>query len=136
MNHNKDQILACDFFTVEMLILKTLYVLVFIELGSRRVHFAGCTAHPTGAWITQQARQMTWTLAERDPRIRLLIHDHDGKFSRSFDIVFHAEGVHVILTPFHTPNANAFAERWVRTVRHECLDKLLILNEAHLRRVL
>ena len=136
MTHYKDQILACDFFTIETLFLKTVYVFFFIELGSRRIHFAGCTEHPTSAWVTQQARQLTWEVEERSPRLRFLIHDNDSKFTTTFDTVFRAEQMHVIHTPFRAPNANAFAERWVRTVRQECLDKLLILNEAHLRRVL
>jgi putative transposase len=136
MTHYKDQLLACDFFTVETLSLQTLYVLVFIEIGTRRVHLAGCTAHPTGAWVTQQARQMTWALQDRELPMRYLIHDHDTKFTDSFDIVFESEGVELVDIPCHAPNANAHAERWVRTVREECLDKVIILNERHLRRVL
>jgi putative transposase len=136
MTHYKDQLLACDFFTVETLFLRTLYVLVFIEIGSRRVHFAGCTAHPNNAWITQQARQMVWELEERDPAIRFLIRDNDKKFSQAFDTVFRAEGIDVIPTPYRAPNANAYAERWIRSVREECLDELLIINQAHLRRVM
>lgn len=136
MTHYKDQLLACDFFTVETLFLQTLYVLVFIEIGSRRVHFAGCTAHPDNAWITQQARQMIWELEERDPAIRFLIRDNDKKFSHAFDTVFRSAGIHVIPIPHHAPNANAYAARWIRSVREECLDKLLILNQAHLRRVM
>jgi putative transposase len=136
MRHYKDQLLACDFFTVETLFLKTLYVLFFIELGTRRVYFAGCTMHPNSAWVTQQARQLTWILENRVPDIRFLIHDNDTKFTRSFDNVFEAEGIDAIHTPFQAPNANAYAERWIRTVREECLDKLLIINQAHLRRVM
>lgn len=136
LNHYKDQFLACDFFTVETLTLKTLYVLFFIEHATRRVYLAGCTAHPDTAWVTQQARQITWELAEREPSIRYLIHDNDRKFTESFDRVFQSEEIEIIHTPFQAPNVNAFAERWVRSVREECLDKLLILNERHLRRVL
>jgi putative transposase len=99
MTHYKDQLLACDFFTVETLFLHTIYVLVFIEIGSRRVHFAGCTAHPDNAWITQQARQVMWELEDRDPAIRFLIRDNDKKFSHAFDTVFRAEGIDVIRTP-------------------------------------
>jgi transposase InsO family protein len=84
----------------------------------------------------QQARQLTWELDGRTPAIHFLIHDRDTKFSEAFDTVFRGQGVHIILTPFRAPNANAVAERFVRTVRQECLDKLLILNQAHLRRVL
>ena len=136
MTHYRDQILACDFFTIETLLLQTVYVFFFIELGSRRVHFAGCTAHPTGAWVTQQARQFVWQIEERGQALRFLIHDHDSKFTSSFDAVFTSERMNVIHTPIQAPNANAYAERWVRTVREECMDKLLILNEDHLRRVM
>ncbi len=136
MRHYKGQILACDLFTVETLFLQTLYVCFFIELDSRKVHFAGCTAHPTGAWMTQQARQMVWLLHERPAPMRFLIHDRDKKFSAVFDTVLRSEGIKVIQTPVKAPNANAYAERWVRSVRQECLDKLLVINAVHLRRVM
>ncbi len=134
--HYKDQVVACDFFTVETAWLKTLYVLFFIELGSRRVHLAGCTATPTSAWVTQQARQLGWELQDRALPMRFLIHDRDAKFPDAFDTVFRSEGVTIIRTPMRAPNANAFAERWIRSVREECLDKLLILGERHLQCVL
>jgi putative transposase len=118
------------FFTVETLFLQTLYVLVFIEIGTRRVHFAGCTAHPDNAWVTQQARQVMWEFEDRNPDIRFLIRDNDKKFTESVDTVFRAEGIDVIRTPYHAPNANAYAERWIRSAREECLDKLLIINQA------
>jgi hypothetical protein len=133
---HKDQILACDFLTVETLFLKTLYVLFFLEVGTRRVHIAGCTAHPTAAWVAQQARNLAWTLQEQGRTFRFLIHDRDGKFPVAFDRVFAAEGLAVIRTPYRAPRANAYAERWVRTIRTECLDHLLITSEGHLRRVL
>ena len=127
-------VLACDFFTVETVSLRRYYVLFFIELGSRRVHLAGCTTNPTGAWVTQQARNLSFTgLLERT---RFLIHDRDSTFSASFDEVFRSEGIKVIHTPVRAPRANAFAERFVRTVRAECLDWLLILGRRHLERVL
>jgi putative transposase len=128
--------LAVDFFTVETISLQRLYVLFFIELGSRRVHLAGCTANPTGAWVAQQARQLAWTLAERQSTLRFLIRDPDSKFTRDFDTVFASEGVEIIRTPIRAPRANAIAERFVRTARCECLDWLLILNRRHLERVL
>jgi hypothetical protein len=128
--------LAVDFFTVETISLQRLYVLFFIELGSRRVHLAGCTANPTGAWVTQQARQLTWTLQEQPGHLRFLIRDRDSKFTRDFDAVFASEGIRIIKTPVRAPKANAIAERFVRTVRAECLDWLLVLNRSHLERVL
>jgi transposase InsO family protein len=128
--------IAVDFFTVETVYLQRLYVLFFIELGSRRVHLAGCTANPGGSWVAQQARQVVWTLSERSTPLRFLIRDHDSKFSRDFDAVFHSEGIEIIQTPVRAPKANAIAERFVRTVRSECLDWLLILNRRHLERVL
>ena len=134
--HYKDEMLACDFFTVETAWLQTLYVLFFIELGSRRVHFAGCTASPTSAWVTKQARQLSWQIQGGRLPMRFLIHDRDTKFAASFDTVFHSEDVAIIRTPVHAPNANAYAERWIRSVREECLDKILILGERHLERVL
>lgn len=136
MTHYKEQLLACDFFTVETLFLQTIYVFFFIEVGTRRVHFAGCTPNPSGAWVTQQARQVVWNLEEREPAIRFLIRDNNTKFTTAFDIVFHSEGIDIIRTPYRAPNANAFAERWVRTVRDECLNKLFIINQTHLRRVM
>ncbi|HEY0419487.1 MAG TPA: hypothetical protein VGC80_08205, partial [Acetobacteraceae bacterium] len=90
---HKEQLLACDFFTVETLFRKTLHILFFIEVGTRRVHLAGCTAHPTAAWVTQQARQLAWTLQEAGTSPRFLIHDRDAKFPPAFDTVFAAEGV-------------------------------------------
>jgi putative transposase len=128
--------LAVDFFTVETAWLQRLYVLFFIELGSRRVHFAGCTPNPSGAWVTQQARQLTWTLADQPEPFRFLIRDRDQKFTNSFDGVFRGDGIQIIRTPFRAPQANGVAERFVRTVRAECLDWLLILNSQHLEHVL
>jgi putative transposase len=128
--------LAVDFFTVETISLQRLYVLFFIELGSRRVHLVGCTSNPTGPWVAQQARQFTWTLQEQRPPFRFLIRDRDSKFTRDFDAVFASEGIEIIKTPVRAPRANAFAERFVRTARAECLDWLLIVNRRHLERVL
>jgi putative transposase len=99
----------------------------------RDVHIAGCTANPDGQWTTQQARQLAWSLSER--ATRFLIHDRDSKFCRAFDEVFRSEGVEIIRTPFRAPKANAFAERFVGTVR-DCLDWLLISSRRQLERVL
>src|SRR5919198_554935 len=127
-------VLACDFFTVETLSLRRFYVLFFIELESRRVHLAGCTTNPTRGWVTQQARNLSFTgLFER---VRFLIHDRDSKFAAAFDEIFLSEGIKVIHTPIRAPQANAYAERFVRTIRAECLDWLLIVGRRHLERVL
>jgi putative transposase len=93
-------------------------------------------ANPTGVWVTQQARQITWTLGERSMPLRFLIHDRDSKFTRDFDTVFRSEGIEIVRTPVRAPKANAVAERFVRTARSECLDWLLIVNRRHLERVL
>ena len=136
MNHYKEQILACDFFTVETIRLQTIYVFFFIELGSRQVHLAGVTTNPNQFWVTQQARQIVWELDARDLPLRFLIRDNDSKFTDDFDTIFRSESMIVIPTPFRAPNANAHAERWIRTVREECLDHILVLNETHLWRVI
>ena len=136
VNHYRATLLACDFFTVETIRLQTLYVFFFIEIGSRRVYIAGVTAHPTQAWVSQQARQLVWTLQARNRIITHLIRDNDGKYSATFDAVFASEGIEIVRTPFRAPRANAYAERWVRSVREECLDQLLILDQTHLKYVL
>jgi putative transposase len=127
---------ACDFFTVDTVWLQRLYVLFFIEVATRRVHLAGVTAHPDGAWITQQARNLLLALGERGPRVHFVIRDRDAKFCRGFDDVFSSEGAEVLRTPLQAPNANAYAERWVGTVRAECLDWLLVVGRGHLERTL
>jgi transposase InsO family protein len=128
--------LACDFFTVETLGLQRIYVLFFLSLATRRVEFVAATANPDSAWVTQQARNLVMQVGGEGRNFGLLIHDRDTKFSRSFDEVFRTEGIEVIRTPVQAPNANAFAERWVRTVRSDCLDRILILGRRHLEKVL
>ena len=128
-------ILACDFFTVDTVLLKRLSVLIFIELHSRRVYLAGVTASPNGAWVAQQARNLIG-FSDRPAPVRFLLHDRDEEFSASFDEVFASEGLSVIRTPVRAPRANAFAERFVGTCRRECLDRLLIFHRRDLERVL
>ncbi len=128
-------ILATDFFTVESIWLRTLYVCFVIELRTRRVHLAGATSNPASAWVTQQARNLSFDLAGGGT-FRFLIRDRDAKYASSFDAVFASDGIQVILTPVQAPRANAFAERWVRTVRAECLDWTLVLGRRHLERTL
>jgi putative transposase len=129
-------IVACDFFTVDTIWLRRLYVLFFIELDTRRVHVAGVTANPNAAWVTQQARNLLPVLEERGRRVRVLVRDRDATFCRTFDDVVGSEDAQLVLTPVQAPNANAYAERWIRTVRAECLDWLLIVGCGHLERVL
>jgi hypothetical protein len=136
LRQQTQSMLAVDFFTVETISLQRLSVLFFIELGSRRVHNAGCTANPTGAWVAHQARRFAWTVQQRPTRFRLLIRDRDSKFTRSFDAVFASEGIEIVKTPVRAPKANAFAERFVGSARRECLDWLLVLNRRHLENVL
>jgi hypothetical protein len=134
--HYQQQVLACDFFTVETALLRTIFVLFFLEVRTRRVYLAGCTAHPTSAWVAQQARNLAWRLQDGTLRATLLLHDRDSRFTAAFDRVFACEGLTVVRTPPRCPWANGYAERWVGSARRECLDHLLILNERHLQRVL
>src|SRR6266540_5903136 len=129
-------ILECDFFTVETLWLRRFYVLFFIELSRRRVYLAGITANPDGAWVVQQARNLTMTLAEQKQRHRILIRDRDSKFTAAFDEVFRSEGLRLIKTPIAAPRAKAHAERWVGSTRRECLDRILIVSRRQLETVL
>ncbi|MHB2022900.1 MAG: integrase core domain-containing protein [Mycobacteriales bacterium] len=129
-------ILAIDFFSVDTVSLTRVYVLFAIEVRSRVVHIMGVTAHPTGPWVTQVARNLLADLADAGLAMKFLIRDRDTKFTGKFDEVFRAEGLRIIRTPVRSPRANAYAERWVRTVRAEVLDWLLIVGHRHLERVL
>src|SRR5712691_5713831 len=128
--------LACDFLTVDTVLLRRLYVLVFICIGSRRIEHLACTSNPDGAWMLQQARNLLMDIDDRNERPRLLIHDRDTKFSRAFDAIFHGVRIRVIRTPIQAPNANAHIERWVGSARRECLDRLLIFSRRQLDHVL
>jgi putative transposase len=128
--------LACDFLTVDTVWLQRLYVLVFISIGSRRVEYLACTRNPDTAWMLQQARNLLMDIDDRGRKVRFLIHDRDSKFSEAFDALFDGVGIRIIRTPVRAPNANAHVERWVGTVRRECLDRLLIAGRRHLEHVL
>jgi transposase InsO family protein len=129
-------ILACDFLHVDTVLLQRVYVFFVMESQTRTVHVLGITAHPAGAWTAQQARNLLLDLGERASRFRFLIRDRDRKFTTAFDGVFAGNGTRVIKTPVRSPKANSFAERFVGTLRRECLDHVLVLGEQHLRNVL
>jgi transposase InsO family protein len=129
-------LVAADFFTVDTVFLKRLYVLFFIHLASRRILWATSTRAPDTAWVTQQARNLFWELAEEETEVTVMIHDRDRKFARGLDTVCEAEGARVVLTPLMAPRANAHAERWVGSARRECMDWILIVGQKHLEAVL
>jgi len=119
--------LACDFFTVDTVFARRLYILFFIELGSRRVHVAGGTQHPSGAWVAQQARQLSWSLADRASPPRFLIHDRDSKFSGAFDEVFGSAGIEIVRTPIQAPQG----KRVCRAIRRHRAARVPRLDPGH-----
>ena len=131
-----ETLLAADFFSVDTIFFKRLYVLIYVHLATRRVVAASCTAQPTEAWVTQQARNLGWKLEEEGIKVSVVIHDRDKKFAPKADAVFKSEGARVILTPLMAPRANAHAERWIGSCRRECLDWMLVVNERHLEAIL
>ena len=128
--------LACDIFTVDTVLLRRLYVLLFIEVDTRRIYLSGITADPVGEWVTEQARNLSFAQAEGTRLTRFLIRDRDMKFTVGFDEVLRAEGIRIIKTRVRAPRANALAERFAGTVRQECLDRILILGRNQLKQVL
>jgi putative transposase len=125
-----------DFLHVDTVLLKRLYVLVFIEHGTRRMHLGGVTANPTGEWTVQQARNLAMSFGERFEGIKFLLRDRGSNFTASFDAVFQAAGARILRTAVQAPRMNAIAERWIASARRECLDRMLVIGEQHLRLVL
>ena len=131
-----ETILACDFFSVDTVWLRRLYVLVFLSISSRRIEYVACTSNPGTAWMMQQARNLLMDLDDRGRSPRFLIHDRDTKFAAAFDAIFSGEDITVIRTPVQAPNANAHMERWVGSARRELLDRILIIGRRHLNHAL
>ncbi|WP_371794147.1 integrase core domain-containing protein [Streptomyces sp. NBC_01718] len=129
-------VIACDFLHIDLVDLRRVYALVFLDHGTRRLHIAGVTAHPTGSWTVQQARNLAVELGARLDSLRFLLRDRDAKYTDSFDAVFAADDIEVVRTAPRTPRMNAHCERVIGTLRREVLDHLLIWNETHARQVL
>ena len=135
LKRHADTLWACDFFTKDVWTAwgkVTYYVLFFIHVGARRVRIAGSTCHPDGPWVEQQAQNLFYELAERNERATALIHDRDTKFTVRFKDIIKSEGVKVVRIPYRAPNLNAFAERYVRTAKSECLNHFVVFGQRHL----
>jgi transposase InsO family protein len=128
-------VLAVDFLHVDTISLRRIYILIGIEHGSRRAHLLGVSAHPTGAWTTQAARNLLMDLADRVSTLKFVLRDRDSRFSRAFDAVFAADDIRTLASPPQAPRANAICERMIGTLRRELLDRMIV-NERHLRRIL
>ncbi len=136
LHAHAETLVACDFFHVDLANFNRVYVFFVIDVRTRFAHLLGVTAHPTAEWTVQAAREFTWTLRERAGQVRFLVRDRAGQFTDAFDAVFAAEGIEVLRSAPQCPRMNAYAERWIRTVRAECTDRMLIVSQRHLQRVL
>jgi transposase InsO family protein len=136
LSAHAETLVAADFFSVDTIFFKRLYVLIYLHLASRRVLLASCTSKPSAAWITQQARNLSWKLEDERIKLSAVIHDRDKKFAFQADRVFESQGARVILRPLMAPKANAYVERWIGRCRRECLDWILVVNQRHLQAVI
>ena len=131
-----ETLVAADFFSIDTILFKRIYVLIYVHLATRRVLQASCTSEPNAAWVAQQARNLSWTLEEEGIKLRAVIHDRDKKFAPAADMILRSQGARVIVTPLLAPRANAHAERWIGSCRRECLDWMLVANQRHLEAIL
>src|SRR3989442_11031637 len=136
LTSHAETLVAADFFSVDTIFFRRLYVLIYVHLASRRVLLASSISKPNAAWITQQARNLSWKLEDEGIKLGVLIHDRDKKFAPQADRVFRSQGARVILTSLMSPRANAHADRWIGSCRRECLDWMVVVNQRHLERVI